>query len=395
MYTLPAPPTSAATVALTTIPSLPTNFASPTPISTFTPESGNTEQAPKGNQIRALVFAALILVILLYLFTMIVAVLLWWRGECPKCQSLTGVICKKVHTQDDPEMAIEKDLEDQSKPLGRHSSWPGSPKINGTGEQRADSPIDGFEKTPVDVPYSRAPVVRKNTTEMLHEAAEVVRKSEDSQNPFRDNQHVANEVEGSRGRPYDSPKPGFVSYDNFVNDDNSTVYRSPFDDEEETTQRHPRYDSDGFLRITPPRVLAVNGLASKATAGRPLIKSGDIVKLEYRRDSQGVWSYLPSIFPPLTVPEVGESSKTAAARPVMLSRTPTNDSLAQPCRAAAWAASQKDNSDANAAKEEHDRLENIRKGPTRMQTVDLDAEELTLKQEVEKVKARIRVLIGN
>jgi hypothetical protein len=387
--------TPAGTGALTTIPALPTNFASPTPISTFTPESSNTEQAGNGKLVQSLALAAIILVILLYLFVIIAFILLWVRQKCPKCQSLIGKVRSVFKQSEDTEMATEKDLEGQLNHSDRHSSWPGSPKSNSTVKQRTDSPTDDFEAVPIDVLYPHPVVGRKNTTEILHEAAEIALKSEDARDPFGDNQHMVNEVEGSRGRPYDSPEPGFGSYDNFVNNDNRNVDRSPSENGEEAVQRHPRYDSDGFLRITPPCVLAVNGLVSKVTARRPMIKSGEIVKLVYRRDSQGIWSYLPPLFSPLDVPKVSESSKMAAARPVVLSRTPTDDPLAQPCRTAACAASQKDNSNAIAAKEEYDRLENIRKGPDRIQTVDLDVEPLTLEQEVERVKARIRVLTDN
>jgi hypothetical protein len=65
------------------------------------------------------------------------------------------------------------------------------------------------------------------------------------------------------------------------------------------------FDSDSFLgkRITPPRILAVNGL-SKAASGCHRIESGERVKLDLVRDSQGIWKYVPSPFPALAAPGV-------------------------------------------------------------------------------------------
>jgi hypothetical protein len=301
--------------AATTIPAITSDVTLPTPSSTFTSDPVSPRLVGNNNSIQSLALAAIILIALLYLFVIFAFILFWFRKECQKCQSLTGQLRGVLKQPKDPGIA-ESDLESQSKSSSRHSFWLGHPKSN-KGKQRADSLMEGFGVTAVNVSYPPATVGRKNTTEMLHSAADAACTSEEGKDPFRDPQALDS-----------NPRDSFVPYDKFVNTVYSHSRSRPYSceagantvkDLEETDQDvtsfklyrgfdSDTFDSDSFhrasflgKRISPPQTLAVNGL-SKTAGGRHRIESRERVKLDLVRDSQGVLNYVPSQFPPLAAP---------------------------------------------------------------------------------------------
>jgi hypothetical protein len=311
--------------AATTIPAITSDFTLSTPSSTFTSDPVSPNLVGNNNSVQSLALAAIILIALLYLFVIVAFILFWLRKECQKCQSLTGQL-RGVLKQPQVSGSAERDLESQSKSSSRRSFWPGHPKSS-KGKQHADSLMEGFGVTAVDVSYPPSTAVRKNTTEMLHSAADAACTSEEGKDPFRDPQALGS-----------SPHVGFVPYDKFVNTANSQYRSRPYsceagastvknlretDKDATSVKLHRGFDSDSFdsdsfdsdsfdsdsfyrasflgKRISPPQTLAVNGLA-KTADGRHRIESRERVKLDLVRDSQGVWNYVPSQFPPLAAP---------------------------------------------------------------------------------------------